>query len=260
MAHELVRTSGVSVPFVRRGGVVEDGDLPGAVGVDRRELRSEVLDCLCNEGIRCSRPPGICDGLKLAHGVVEAEADVVGVLRLVSAGQRMRFHHEKIGHGCDQQVNAVLRARDHLPFYWHVFGTEEGGCTAVGVEGPESWHEPFGLAPPLSPRGFEEIDLDNDGRPSIVEVNGGAKLVLLVAPLVSPGGQQRSDNFSITPFFELVGVERQVDIDAPDVRLLAVGQQQAGTHPPTTTMLSENHDPSTCPRSTRTRLAASMSR
>jgi hypothetical protein len=130
----------------------------------------------------------------------------------------MRFHYEKIGDRCDQQVYAILCARDHLPFDWHTLGMQKRSGAAVGVKGPESWHEPLDLALPSSHWGFEKINLDNDDRPFIVEVNGCVKLVLLVGLFVS----------------------------------------SSGTHPPTTTMLSANHDPSTCPRSMRTRRAASI--
>jgi len=79
-----------------------------------------------------------------------------------------------------------VRARDQSALRLaHARDAETQGA-AVGVKGPESWHNPIELAPPSSHWGFEEVNLDNDDWPPIVEVNGCAKLVLLVGLFVSP--------------------------------------------------------------------------
>jgi len=196
-------------------------NLQRAVGVYAGEFLAENLQ---GSGyaffIRVS--PGAC---KLGYPrVVEAETEIVGILRLVPPIESVGFHNKKVRQRNNPEPDGVLGSR------WRGAGKRDSDrspeCELAGVclehtKASQTFF-PFDFKVATG----QEVHFDGYGIHAIAQIDFADEPKFLVPALEPAGFQKRFQQVRVKPAFQLPGIKGNVHINASDMDFLRRRQKK----------------------------------
>ena len=200
-------------------------NLQWAVGVYAGKFFAENLQCLL-DSLFIRVPPGFCEfGYP---GVVEAEAEIVGILRLVPPIESMGFHDKKVRQRNHPESDGVLS-----PCRSCSRESDGDRRTERKLAGIRLQHAKSGKF--VSPFDFEvsagqEVYLYGNGCHPIVQIDFADEPKFLVPAFEPPGFQKRFQQVRVKPAFEFPGIEGNIHINASDMDFRSRRQKEVG-HP-----------------------------